>query len=160
MRPLEEYRRLLAHTAWQPPNGVLPPVQARWLLHHSSLTEKLQQICDCFQVDIVHEGWIYPSYNHEKQWLREVVLKCGQTDWIFAQTLLPQTTIEQVAQAVPELGNRPIGLWLFPQQPTRLSLNWQFDTDSGLYARRSLLSLKGYPIEIKELFLTDFPFER
>lgn len=135
---------------------------AEWLLHSDSLTEKLQRICDRFQVEVVGEGWQAVEFdgNCAKQWVREVWLNCGERHWIFAQTILPEQTIANVAQAVPDLGNRPIGLWLFPQRPERQSLEWRQDGETGLYARRSKLLLKGYPIEIKELFLTDFPFEK
>lgn len=130
------------------------------MLHGGSLTEKLQSVCTQFQVEIIFEGWQAVNFSEKsaKQWVREVVLKCGETDWIFAQTVLPQETIEQVAGAVLALGEQPIGLWLFPQQPERVSLMWQQNKESCFFARRSQWLLKGYPIEIKELFLTDFPF--
>lgn len=143
------YRQLLNPPYWQN-DGTLPPQIAEWLLYDHSLTEKLQTICDCVQVDVVSESW------QAENWVREVVLKCGETDWIFAQTVIPKATIENVGQAVPTLGNQAIGLWLFPQNPERVSLEWR--CEHGLYARRSELHLHGYPIEIKELFLTDFPF--
>lgn len=138
----------------------MPPEIAEWVLHRDSLTEKLQSVCAQFRVELIYEGWqaLYFGEKSVKQWVREVVLKCGETDWIFAQTVLPQETIEQVASALLTLGEQPIGLWLFPQQPERVSLMWQQNAESGCFARRSQLLLKGYPIEIKELFLIDFPF--
>lgn len=159
MRDIEHYRQLLARPRWHTSGELLSSAQAEWLLHSASLTEKLQTICPCLRVEIVDEGWQAVEYDGKltKQWQRDVLLKCGDSNWIFAQTSLPQETVEQVAQAVLSLGNQPIGLWLFPQQPQRQSLSWQC-TDQGLYARRSQLLLKGYPIEIKELFLNDFPF--
>lgn len=162
MQHLHLYRRILAHAAWQTSREPLSLPHAKWLLHSDSLTEKLQRICDCFQVEVIDEGWQAVEFDGTcaKQWVREVWLKCGERDWIFAQTILPEQTIANVAQTVPELGNRPIGLWLFPQRPERQSLEWRQDSETGLYARRSKLLLKGYPIEIKELFLTDFPFEK
>lgn len=159
-RDLEFFRAQLARPCWQSQRGLLSLNVAEWVLHGGSLTEKLQSVCDRFRVEIIFEGWQAVDFGEKsaKQWVREVVLKCGETDWIFAQTVLPQETIEQVAGAVLTLGEQPIGLWLFPQQPERVSLMWQQDAESGLFARRSQLLLKNYPIEIKELFLTDFPF--
>lgn len=152
------YRKILNHSHWQTGNSLLPQEIAEWLLHLGSLTEKLQSICPCVQVKVVNEGWqaVNVAEKSAKHWIREVVLKCGKTDWIFAQTILPQATIEHVAQPVLTLGENAIGLWLFPQNPERISLEWR--QEFGLYARRSELRLKGYPIEIKELFLKDFPF--
>ncbi|AHG80830.1 4-hydroxybenzoate synthetase (Chorismate lyase) [Bibersteinia trehalosi USDA-ARS-USMARC-188] len=152
---LRLYRSLLSCPAWQQHKNNLPVEVAKWLLHTSSLTEKLQGICHCFQVEVLQEGWQHIA-QRGLCWVREVVLKCGTTEWIFAQTILPQATIDNVAQPVLTLGEKAIGLWLFPQNPKRISLEWQ--RKNSLYARRSELLLKGYPIEIKELFLKDFPF--
>ncbi|WP_281258775.1 chorismate--pyruvate lyase family protein [Avibacterium endocarditidis] len=86
------------------------------------------------------------------------MLKGDGTPWIFAQTTLPQTTVQNVAQYVLQLGEQPIGLWLFKQPMQRVSLYWQQDPKTGLYARYSDFDLKGYPLQIKELFLAEFPF--
>ena len=94
----------------------------------------------------------------EPVWLREVVIYGNGTPWIFAQTRLPQGTVNAVAQEVLNLGDQPIGLWLFPQHPQRLSLEWRQDPQTGLYARRSTLLLNGYPLTIAELFLPEFSF--
>lgn len=158
-RDFSRYRQQLATPNWQSEQGALAPEIAEWLLHQGSLTEKLQQICHCFQVEIIREQWqaVEKNGNSARVWLREVMLKCGENDWIFAQTLLPESTIEQVGQPVLELGERAIGLWLFPQNPVRISLGWQMV--AGQYARRAIYHLQGYPIEIKELFLNNFPFK-
>lgn len=158
-RDLAFYRQQLAVKNWQSKRGALPEEIAEWLLHQGSLTAKLQSICHCFQVEIVREAWqaVENSENSAKFWQREVMLKCGENDWIFAQTLLPESTVKTVAQSVLALGENAIGLWLFPQNPDRISLEWQ--QVNGLYARRALYHLQGYPIEIKELFLKNFPFK-
>lgn len=159
-RDLNAFRTQLARSCWQTESGLLPSAVAEWVLHTDSLTEKLQSICQQFRVALIHQGWQAVDFGEKsaKQWVREVVLKCGETDWIFAQTILPQETIENVAREVLTLGEQPIGLWLFPQKPQRLSLMWQQSPETGSYARRSQLLLRGYPLEIKELFLADFPF--
>lgn len=159
MHLFSHYRTILAAQDWQTGEQALAPHIADWLLHGDSLTQKLQQLRP-LTVEIVSQGW-QTAKNHENSpgcWLREVLLKGGEHDWIFAQTLVPQATIDNVAQAVPKLGAQPIGLWLFPQQPQRLSLVWRQDRETGLYARCSTLLLNGYPLEIKELFLAQFPF--
>ncbi|QIW16829.1 hypothetical protein A4G20_02130 [Pasteurellaceae bacterium RH1A] len=145
--------------AWQAELGDLSACHQAWLLCEGSLTEKLQQVCTHLQVEVIQEGWLAknPAFS-TACWQRDVLLKCGSTPWIFAQTILPAQTVEQVAQAVLSLGDKPIGLWLFPQKPQRLSLEWGWDAQTGLYARRSTLDLKGYPLEISELFLPAFIF--
>lgn len=94
---------------------------------------------------------------NEDVWSREVLLKDGEKNWIFAQTLVPRSTIENIAQNVLELGNQPIGLWLFSQNPTRTKLEWT-QTENGLFARRGVYEIRGYSLEIRELFLETFPY--
>lgn len=153
------YRQQLAEENWQSERGKLPSEVAQWLLHQGSLTEKLKSICHCFQVEVIREQWqIFEKEGTEiSTWLREVMLKCGESDWIFAQTLLPQSTVESVGKPVLAMGENAIGLWLFPQNPVRISLQWQ--KINGLYARRAVYDLQGFPIEIRELFLMNFPFK-
>lgn len=165
MSELRHYRQLLKQEEWQTDPQQLPTEVAAWLLDTASLTQKLQQICQQLAVQVTAEQWqtdnnplLSPS-SFGNVWVREVCLYCDNHPCIFAQTMLPQETIEQVAQEVLTLGDMPIGLWLFPQNPTRLSLEWTQDHTTGLYARRSLLLLHGYPLAIYELFLPDFPFE-
>lgn len=160
MRDIQYYRHRLAQANTHTQSESLPQNVAEWLMHKGSLTEKLQTVCPNLTIEVISEGWqaVNFSENSAKQWVREVIIQCGQTDWIFAQTVLPEQTIAQVAQKVPHLGSEPIGLWLFPQRPQRLSLQWQYDPVQQLAVRCSRLSLKGYPIDIKELFLNNFPF--
>lgn len=164
MNKLSHYRTILSQSNWQRDESPLPIAVADWLMHTESLTLKLQQVCANLTVDIIQQGWLQagssPSiFAHQREWLREVLLKCGENQWIFAQTIFPAETIKHVAQEVVNLGNDPIGLWLFPQNPTRVSLEWQQDSETGLYMRRSQLRLRNYPLEIRELFLEQFPFE-
>lgn len=163
---LVQYRTILASSDWQAETSALPAEVANWLLHTDSLTQKLQAIWADLTVEIIQQGWqggrscLFSAKSSEltKVWSREVILRGDKQPRIFAQTLLPEETVAQVAQDVLTLGDTPIGLWLFPQNPIRLRLEWRKDPDSGLYARRSLLMLHGYPLAIYELFLPDFPF--
>lgn len=153
------YRQQLAEQNWQLERDQLPSEIAQWLWHQGSLTEKLKSICHCFQVEVIREQWqtIEKEGGTISIWLREVMLKCGETDWIFAQTVLPKSTVENVGKPVLAMGENAIGLWLFPQNPVRKRLEWQ--KINGLYARRAVYDLQGFPIEIRELFLTNFPFK-
>lgn len=155
MQDYSLYRKILtAPTNWNEYPLDLPEEISSWLLHSGSLTTKLQQHCRQLKVNIIQQGW---QQNH---WLREVLITGDQQNWIFAQTLIPKTTIEQVAENVLTLGDNPIGLWLFPQQPERLTLKWRQDPQTQLYVRQSQLSLKGYPLQISELFLPEFRWDK
>lgn len=163
MNQLTLYRDIFKNADWHTTKNDVPSNIADWLFHTGSLTQKLQTVSQHISVEITKEDWQAVSlskYSTEQTaWVREILLKGDNTPWIFAQTIFPQTTIDNVAQVIPNLGETPIGLWLFPQNPIRQSLEWTFDSKTGLYARRSLLLLKGYPLEIYELFLAEFPFE-
>lgn len=143
-----------ASFSWQTDTKNLTPEQADWLLHQGSLTQKLQQHCPDLNVQILREGW----QADEQTWERVVQLYCGQTPWIFAQTLIPKTTLEQVASDLQHWGQKPIGLWLFAQNPVRLNLEWGQSPDGLQLARRSTLLIKELPLTIYELFLPDFHF--
>lgn len=165
---LTQYRKILMQNHWCEEAIGLTSQQSAWLLHQGSLTQKLLQVTQDFNVQITEQKWL--AKNTEKMtacnlaqsdadyWYREVLLKEANCPWIFAQTLLPKETIENVAQEVPLLGEQPIGLWLFAQQPKRTLLAWQQDHESGMYMRRACYRLNGYPLEVRELFLPAFLF--
>ncbi|WGE90242.1 chorismate--pyruvate lyase family protein [Actinobacillus arthritidis] len=160
---LQKYRKILTNHNWCLESGALSNAQQEWLLHQGSLTQKLLQVTQQFNVEITQQKWITKKVKNltassKDYWLREVLLKEKDQAWIFAQTLVPKATIDNVAKDLPTLGNQAIGLWLFPQQPERISLEWQFDKESKMYMRKARYVLKGYPLEIYELFLKDFPY--
>lgn len=160
---LQRYRQTLAENHWCKEVESLTQLQREWLLHQGSLTQKLLRVTQQFSVEITEQKWITKvsekmTASHSDYWLREVLLKEQDHAWIFAQTVVPKETIENVAQELLTLGDQPIGFWLFPQQPKRISLEWQFSQNSQMYMRKSCYLLKNYPLEIYELFLADFPY--
>lgn len=156
------YRNILSAAEWKSTSGSLSASQQEWLLHQGSLTQKLYEVATYFNVEVVQEKWIAKNQEktiacNEDVWLREVLLKDSDTNWIFAQTLVPKSTIDNIAQNIPTLGNEPIGLWLFSQNPVRKQLEWT-KAENGLFARRGVYEINGYSLEIKELFLAEFPY--
>lgn len=157
-----KYRKIFLESTWFLNAEPLSTSQKEWLLHSGSLTQKLCEVTSHFNVEVIQEKWL--AKNSEKttacsedMWLREVLLKDGDTPWIFAQTLVPKSSIENIADNVLELGNQPIGLWLFSQNPVRIKQEWA-QSENGLFARRGVYEIKGYSLEIKELFLETFPY--
>ncbi|OOR99060.1 hypothetical protein B0187_06460 [Haemophilus paracuniculus] len=138
----------------------LPTNIAEWVDHQGSLTQKLLQVCGDLKVKISREEWVEISENPTACWLREVVLQCGNQNWVFAQTWIPKPTVENVAQSVLTLGDQPIGLWLFAQNPQRVDFQYGQDAETGLFYRHSHYLLHNYPLEIRELFLPDFTFKK
>lgn len=148
-----DYHALLERLQWQADSALLPERVRNWLSYPDSLTQKLQQHCQDLRVQVLAEQWL-----SEQIWRREVCLHADGVAWVYGQTDVPRETILQVAPDFLHLGNKPIGLWLFPQNPIRQNLEWAFDPESGCYARRSTLLLRDYPLYISELFLPGFPF--
>lgn len=130
------YRRLLARPDWQKSGDSLQSNIAEWVLCQKSLTEKLSGCCETFSVEVIQQGWQEKTSSKNtalsKEWLREVVLRGDGLPWIFAQTTLPNETIQNVAQYVLQLDDEPIGLWLFNQPMKRVSLTWQQDLHLSL----------------------------
>ena len=149
----KDSRRILQHPDWYDASTLPPPAVRDWLLHEGSLTRKLQQPCASIDVSIAYEGW-----TDDDHWLREVWLSGDGIPWIYAQTRIPRATLSHDAAPLQNSGNRPIGLWLYAQQPTRLGLHWRHDRASGSYARQTILALNGYPLDIREHFLSTFPY--
>lgn len=166
-----DFHQLLAEPHWQSEPTDLTELQRSWLLHQDSLTKKLQQHFADFAVKVQFEGWrkaenaknscfftASAAPNEGKIWWREVLLYGNGKPIIFAQTLIPEATFSAFEQAFLTLNETPIGLWLFAQDPKRLSLKWQKINrpPEHYYARRAVYQLNGYPLEIRELFLPDF----
>lgn len=156
------YRQIFLDSNWHSDPKLLSTSQQEWLLHNGSLTQKLYEVATNFNVEVVQEKWVAKNSQNltacnEEIWLREVLLKDGETNWIFAQTIVPRSTIENIAPNLVNLGNEPIGLWLFSQNPIRKKLEWA-KAENGLFARCGVYEINGYSLEIKELFLENFPY--
>lgn len=167
MPPKEEfllYRSILSTEDWRNENSFILPNIKSWLFEKGSLTKKLQGICQHLDIEVISQSWINEE-NEQKStalfqssWLREVILKGNGENWIFAQTYFSHSIMEKYEKDITELGERPIGLWIFPKKPTRINLEWYQDPKTSLYARRSLLFLNGDYMEVRELFLDRFQF--
>ncbi|OBX07059.1 hypothetical protein QV09_11530 [Gallibacterium salpingitidis] len=160
MPKYQSYRRSLQQMQWLADFNQLPKRQQQWLMITGSLTAALKQRCNQFSVQPIFEGWVTDNGDTEIQvhtqqyWLREVILLGDQQPWIFARTIIPIDTFNQYKQQIQQLGNQPIGEWLFQQPIQRSKLMWGKTTTE--FARRSVLTLSQHPFFISELFLEDF----
>ncbi len=76
-----------------------------------SLTRCLRDRCAAaFRLELLGE--------HKRQdapgLIREVLMLCGDSPWVFAQTVIPQATVAEHPW-LREMGNRPLGDFLFEQ---------------------------------------------
>ena len=157
---------------WQPASTQpLPPSLAAWILEPASLTARLKQHCQQFRVQVLNQqlsalpAFLQPLLpDTATAQLREVILWCNELPCVYAQSWLPQHTINTLTP-LAELGERPLGDYIF-QQPglirgsidaAVLELSGSALTAFGAkglsYARRSVFQLNGLPLLVAEVFL-------
>ena len=137
----------------------IPLTVQSWLFEKGSLTARLKQVCQQFDVKVQSEKWIEKTFENEtallpveSYWCREVVLYGDGKPWVAARTLISKDLLTHY-QSLFTLGDKPIGEWLFSLSAQRIGIQWAKDPESGLYARRSLFLVQDMPLLISELFL-------
>lgn len=169
------------HTQWYKPSSIdIAPIVSDWLLDPGSLTARLKSNCHTFQVKVL--GQKIESCSEQdaceiiKQGsevlVREVILYCDDSPQVFARSLLPISSLTGEEQALANLGNQPLGQFIFSRPNlTRTAIEvGQFDDKSTvmelartleskqvkrLWGRRSLFHLDGKPLVVAEVFLPD-----
>ncbi|MGP9800051.1 chorismate--pyruvate lyase family protein [Rheinheimera sp. NSM] len=146
----------------------LPPQLAPWILEPASLTARLKRHSRQFRVQVLNEqrcalpAFLQPLLpeTHTAQ-LREVILWCNGQPCVYAQSWLPQCTIDRL-RPLADLGERPLGDYIFQQPGLRRGIIEATQLDIALpqlsiaapcYARRSVFTLSGLPLLVAEAFL-------
>lgn len=155
------------------------PKLKEWVCCDSSLTVRVKELGVSFSVDVLNQSEI--SLTKEQKsvldtkdkvaLVREVVLKQGDTPLIYAQTIMPESTILGTEERLANLGNQSLGQILFQtKSATRGNIECtQVLQDSPLalfieqhlkqlinkpvFIRRSLFSLNNKPLLVNECFL-------
>lgn len=162
----------------------IQPKLLDWLLEPGSLTARLKQHCQTFQVEVLKQQWsqAFLSERHslnipERRWanIREVKLICDGKPWVFARTVIPRATLTGKECSLLSMGTKPLGHLLF-QHPQMMRApfeiaeikpqHYQFQfaktgnekSNTCLYARRSLFFLAGKPLSVSEVFTSYFPY--
>ena len=162
-------------TAGQIPSGL----RAR-LLDQGSLTQRIIDSCPGrFRVQVLGQYRLRPELSersvlsmgcHDIAFIREVRLLCDERPWIFARSVIPQTTLTGPQRRLARLGNRPLGAILFadrtmrrsPVQLTHLEPGHTLhahavagigDRFGDFWGRRSLFFVGGKPLLVSEFFL-------
>lgn len=153
----------------------LPPQLAPWLLEAASLTARLKRHCQKFRVQVLNEQRttlpvflqsLLPATVDAQ--VREVILWCDGLPCVYAQSWLPQQTI-QALRPLADLGERPLGDYIFQQPDLRRGKIEVAKLDiatlhadmallplpaqTSCYARRSVFRLNGLPLLVAEVFL-------
>ncbi len=85
-------------------------------------------------------------------WSRKVLLRCGETPWVAAHTLIPMSSMVGALKQLRSLRDRPLGEFLF-QDPQLQRLQLEIAQSDELWGRRSLFYLRHKPILVAEFFL-------
>lgn len=136
-----------------------------WLLLEDSVTQRFAQYCQKLTVEVCRQGFTdCPSLTDEyrwlpeasRYWLREIILLADGVPWLMARTLAPESTLTGDEQQLQQLGNTPLGNYLFSHP--ELTRDFIQPGRSGeLWGRRSRLRLAGKPLLLTELFLSPSP---
>jgi chorismate--pyruvate lyase len=143
----------------------LDPQLLDWLLLEDSMTKRFEQQGKTITVTMIREGFVTRDAIDEelallpeepRYWLREILLCADGEPWLAGRTVVPESTLTGPELALQQLGNVPLGRYLF----TSSSLTRDF-IEIGRYAelwgRRSRLRLSGKPLLLTELFLPASP---
>lgn len=160
--------------------STVPANIAPWLFEQGSLTRRIVQHCENnFRVQVLSQRWQRPMLNeairldaHPEQYalIREVLLYCGDTPWVFARSVLPYKTLTGPRRFLGKLGNRPLGEILFSDPNIQRDALEIAEIKKGqrmfncatqqltappdfVWGRRSVFYLHKKPLLVNEVFL-------
>ena len=144
--------------------SVNPAIQ-RLLNEKGSLTQQLIDVSnDRFRVQPVELEWrnllgddlrklFGPVAPSHKFWSRKAILLCESQPAVLAHSLMPAHAAESALGQVLELGEQPLGEYLFSQSGLQ-RVAFQFaQSEQGFWGRRSIFYLDSKPIMVAEFFL-------
>jgi chorismate--pyruvate lyase len=158
----------------------VPAEIAPWLFEQGSLTRRILLHCNNkFRVEVLSQKWQRPMLNealrldaHPEHYalIREVLLYCGDTPWVFARSVLPRKTLTGPRRFLGKLGNRPLGEILFSdpnimrddleiaeikkgQRMYRCATECLHNPPDFVWGRRSVFYLHKKPLLVNEVFL-------
>ena len=158
----------------------IPSELAPWLFDEGSLTRRIIQNCSrTFRVEILSQDWQRPMLNEAKRLnvhpeyralIREVLLYCGDTPWVFARSVIPGKTLTGQRRFLGKLDNRPLGAVLFSdpgitrdvlevaqihqgQRMFSCATRQLTSIPDSIWGRRSVFYLHHKPLLVNEIFL-------
>ncbi|HCM6914248.1 chorismate lyase [Klebsiella aerogenes] len=136
-----------------------------WLLLEDSMTKRFEQQGKKVTVTMINEAFVGRDAlageeallpEEARYWLREIILCADGEPWLAGRTLVPESTLCGPELALQQLGQTPLGRYLF----TSSTLTRDFieiGRSAQLWGRRSRLRLSGKPLLLTELFLPASP---
>lgn len=173
--------RLIWRTQQRSKLNRLPQVLRDCLLEQGSLTRYLQKYCrGQFCLQLKDQSWKRPALEEarllglregEYALIREVLLKCDKTTWVYARSIFPNCSLTGTQRRLASLGTRPLGDVLFADRSTSREyvtyavipfaniLHQLADENSktagDLWGRRSIFQIRQKPILVIEIFLPE-----
>lgn len=133
-----------------------------------------------FYVEVLCEQWGLPFLDETRRlglrhgnwaWLREVLLCCSGSAWIYARSVIPRQALQGRLRRLQQLGRQPLGSVLFGRHAVKRGpieiaqlvaadgLYWQVarctKVTPGCWARRSVFYIAGRPMLVTEVFLPE-----
>ena len=168
-------------TRWRIPQRRLMPAELMpWLTDSGSLTRRLQTYNKYdFSVQLLKTHWMRPLPDEclsldvsltEMAYQREVRLMDGDQANVYARTVIPLVTFQEMKQRFNTLGNKPLGDLLFTdpsvkrgaieiaclqpgQQLYEMAVSAESFRPEKLWGRRSHFYLSGKKLLVNEIFL-------
>ena len=102
---------------------ILSAQEQEWLLDQGSLTERLiKKSQNQFYVDVLRQAWNNPDPSEATLLgqdpshpclIREVLLYCFQQPWVYAKTVMPESSLNHELAHLRDFDNQPLGQLLF-----------------------------------------------
>lgn len=152
------------HYRWQalsPARTSVPAEYRPWLSLPGSLTKALKSRSEQFRVKVLDQSHIYVSLpidgftEHSGPcacFSRKVLLMDGDTPWVAAHTLVPESSLRQGLRQLTKLEDKPLGELLFSSPDVRKDHQQVCQTDHG-WGRRARYLLHQQPLLVTEFFL-------
>lgn len=177
---------LFANITWHSPDAIEIPAYIRpWLLDPESLTAKLRQHTDQFNVQVLRHGHgalskdenLLLGEHAQTTQVREVLLCAGNAPWVFARSLIPEgSSRDTTLNELQNIGNKPLGEALFDtpavtRGPFQIasfrpegqiagldkSYPQNFAATKHLWGRRRAFFVGTVPVIVAEVFLHQAP---
>ena len=163
-------------------SDMLSAQEKEWLLDQGSLTERLiKKSQNQFYVDVLRQTWASPDSSEtnvlgqnstELCLVREVLLYCCQQPWVYAKTVMPESSLYDELAHLRDFDNQPLGQLLFntpglirsPFEVAQFTAEHlpkdvliAIDANSICqWGRRSRFVVYGKPLLVNEIFLPAF----
>lgn len=159
----------------------IPDEINHWLFDSSSLTARLIERCSGkFRVELLSQKRTTPTPDEIRALglryrshaiIRQVILYCDDTPWVYARSVIPITTLSGPLRRLGRLGDKPLGAVLFADRsivrgevevaaikPCHESYMWTGNKgDRLLWGRRSVFRQRRKALLVSEFFLPDIP---